>query len=76
VVDTQPAAGGGVVLHLREVAGETTTLDPGNVKTWADIEAAAEVNALGDPIQDGIESLVLKPYDVRFVRLRFAPPGK
>ena len=76
VVDTQPAMGGGVVVHLREVAGETTTLDQGNVKTWVEIEAAAEVNALGDPIQDGIESLVLKPYDVRFVRLRFAPPEK
>jgi alpha-mannosidase len=76
VVDTQPAVGGGVVLHVREVAGETTTLDRGNIKTWADIEAAAEVNALGESIQDGIESLVLKPYDVRFVRLQFALPGK
>ena len=75
VVDTQPAAGGGVVLHVREVAGETTTLDLGNVRTWTDIEAAAEVNALGDPVQEGIESLELRPYDVRFVRLRFASPG-
>jgi alpha-mannosidase len=74
VVDTQPAVGGGVVLHVREVAGETTTLDLGNIKTWTDIEAAAEVNALGESIQDGIESLALKPYDVRFIRLQFAPP--
>jgi hypothetical protein len=47
-----------------------------DVETWADIEAAGEVNALGEAIQDGIESLMLKPYDVRYVRLRFAPSGK
>ncbi len=75
VVNTQPAKGGGIVLHVREVAGETTTLDVGNVKTWVDIEEAAEVNALGDPIQEGIESIALKPYDVRFIRLRFGSPG-
>ena len=74
VVDTRAAEGGGLVFHVREVAGETTTLDLGNIKTWADIEAAAEVNALGDTIEDGIESLVLKPYGVRFFRLWFAPP--
>ena len=76
LVGTRPAPDGGVLLHLREVAGETTTLDLGNVKTSAEIEEAAEVNALGDVIQDGIESLALKPYDVRFVRLRFAPSAK
>ena len=74
VVDTRPAADGGIMLHLREVAGQTTTLDSGNVKTWTDLESATEVNALGDTIQDGIESLELRPYDVRFVQLRFAPP--
>ncbi len=74
VVDTRPAAGGGVLLHLREVAGEAAALDTGNVRTWSPIEAAAEVNALGEPIQEGIESLALKPYEVRFVRLRLATP--
>ncbi|MBN2508394.1 MAG: glycosyl hydrolase family 38 [Verrucomicrobia bacterium] len=74
VVDTRPAAGGGILMHLREVAGETTTLDLDNVKTWTEIESAAEVNALGHLVEDGIESFVLKPFDVRFVRLRFAPP--
>jgi hypothetical protein len=72
VVDTRPAVGGGVMLHLREVAGEPATLDQDNVKTWVPTETAAEVNALGVPIQERIESLELKPYDVRFVRLRFA----
>ncbi len=76
VVDTQPAVDGGVVLHIREVAGQPLTLDLGNVKTWADVEEATEVNALGDPIQEGIESLALKPYDVRFVRLQFASTAK
>ena len=72
VVDTQPAGPGEVLLHLREVAGQKTMLDLGNVITWASVEDAEEVNALGRTIQDGIESLQLKPYDVRFVRLRFA----
>jgi len=71
VVDTRPAAGGGVVLQVREVAGEGVTLDAGNVRTWMPIEAAAEVNALGAVLEDGIESIALKPCDVRFVRLRF-----
>ena len=72
VVDTRPAPGGGVILHLREVAGKSVMLDQSNVRTWADVESADEVNALGKPIRDGIESLELKPFDVRFVRLRFA----
>ncbi|MHC1767299.1 MAG: hypothetical protein AB9869_23975 [Verrucomicrobiia bacterium] len=60
VVDTRPADGGGVVLHLRDVSGETTVLDRSNVKIWTPIGSAAELNALG-----------MKPYGVRFVRLRF-----
>ena len=76
VVDTRPAADGGVLLHVREVAGEPTRLDVSNVKTWTAVEKVAEVNALGDLIHDGIESLELKPYDVRFVRLRFALPAE
>jgi hypothetical protein len=72
VVDTRPAGSRAVVLQLREVAGQATTLDLGNVITWAEITSAAEVNALGNAIEDGIESLVLKPYDVRFVELQFA----
>jgi hypothetical protein len=72
VVDTQPAGERGIILHLREVAGERATLDQDNVKTWADVEYASEVDALGLPIQEGIETLELKPYDVRFVRLQFA----
>lgn len=71
VVDTRPAPGGGVLLHVREIAGHTVTLDSSNVLSWAPIEAAAEVNPLGDVIQDEIESLTLKPYEVRFIRLRF-----
>ena len=76
MVDTRPDPGGGVLLHVREMAGEPTRLDSSNVKTWTDVEAAAEVNALGDVIQDGIESIDLEPYDVRFVRLRLARPAE
>jgi hypothetical protein len=74
VVDTRPAPDSGVLLHLREVAGQTVTLDSDNVKTWEPIEEAVEVNALGVPLRQGIEALELKPFDVRFVRLRFAVP--
>ncbi len=72
VVDAHAAGKGAVVLHLREVAGESTTLDLGNVIAWSSIEAAQEVNALGETVQEGIDSLRLEPYDVRFVRLQFA----
>lgn len=74
VVDTHPAGVGAVVLHLREVAGRKVMLDMGNVITHANVEDAAEVDALGHSIQEGIESLELKPYDVRFVRLQFTLP--
>jgi len=73
-VGAQPGADGDVLFHVREVAGERTMLDLANVKTWANIEAAAEVNAIGDPIEEDIECIDLKPYDVRFIRLRFAKP--
>jgi hypothetical protein len=76
VVDTQPAGTGAVVVQVREVAGQPATLGASNVRAWTEIEAAAEVNALGQVIEDGIESLDLKPHDVRFVRLRLAVPGQ
>lgn len=73
VVDAQPAGRREVVLHLREVAGKATTLDVDNVIAWTEFERAAEVNALGHLVEDEIESMDLKPYDVRFVRLQVAP---
>lgn len=76
VVDTRPAGTCEVMLHVREVAGEAVTLDLGNVRSWQPLEEAAEVNALGRPIAEGIEALDLKPFDVRFVRLRFAPASE
>lgn len=71
VVDTRPGPEGSVVLHVREVAGQTATLDTSNVNTWADLTSAAELNALGETVSDGIESITLQPYDVRFVQLWF-----
>jgi hypothetical protein len=76
VVDAQPALDGGVILHLREVAGRAATLDSGNVRAWTGITAAAEVDALGRILHDGIESIDLRPYDVRFVHIRVAPPDR
>lgn len=74
VVDTQPDGRGAAILHVREIAGEKATLDLGNVRTWGNIEGADELDALGNPIEEGIESIYLKPYEVRFVRLRVRLP--
>jgi hypothetical protein len=72
VVEARPAADGqGIFLHLREVEGQAVTITSEDVSTFAPVEHASEVNVLEEPLQEGIESLSLRPYEARFVTLRF-----
>jgi alpha-mannosidase len=73
VVEARPARDreAGVVLHLRELEGKTTTLTSEDLPTWAGLEGADEVNVLEEPIEEGIQSVTLKPYESKFVRLWF-----
>ena len=41
------------------------------VRTASGIQSADEVNVLEETIQQGIESLTFKPYEVKFLRLMF-----
>lgn len=72
VVEARPArAGDGVFLHLREVEGQEVTLTADDVSAWSEVQGADEVNVLEEVVEPGIESLTLKPYEVKFVHLRF-----
>lgn len=72
VVEARPSrAGNGVFLHLREVEGKEVTLTADDVSAWSEIQGADEVNVLEEVIEPGVESLTLKPYEVKFVHLRF-----
>ncbi len=73
VVEARPSSEreAGVVLHLRELEGKTTTLTAEDVPLWAGLEGADEVNALEQPLEESIQYLTLKPYETKFVRLWF-----
>lgn len=71
VVGARPAfSGDGVLFHVRELEGREVTLDRQRIATGAKILGADEVNVLGQVTREGIESLTVKPLEVRFVRLR------
>ena len=72
VVEARPARGGkGIFLHLREVEGQPATLTQDNLETLPELQGADEVNVLEETLQEGITSLSLKPFEVKFVRLMF-----
>jgi hypothetical protein len=65
LVEARPARQGGVILHLREVAGKTATLALGAPLT--------ELNVLESPIGRTSSSLVFAPYEVKFVKVNPQP---
>jgi alpha-mannosidase len=72
LVEARPMSDGeGIFLHYRETEGRTTTVRPEDVITWAPLQGADEVDALEQPVRQGLESLTFQPYEVRFVRARF-----
>ena len=72
VVQARPTRNGeGILLHLREVEGKPATITEEEVPAAAGIQGADEVNVLEEPIQQGVESLTFKPYEVKFLRLMF-----
>jgi hypothetical protein len=72
LVESRPAAdGGGIRLHLREVGGKTVTLTEAEVISPSPIQGADEINVVERPLQEGIESLTLHPFETRLVRLQY-----
>jgi len=72
IVEARPTRNGdGIFLHLRELEAKPVTITEEEVRTARDIASADEVNVLEEPLQQGIESLSFKPYEVKFLRLKF-----
>jgi alpha-mannosidase len=72
VVEARPTRNGdGIFLHLRELEGKPVTITEEEVRAATGIQGADEVNVLEEVIQQGIESLTFKPYEVKFLRLMF-----
>ena len=72
IVEARPARNGdGIILHLRELEGKPVTITEEEVLASTGIEGADEVNVLEEPLQQDIESLTFKPYEVKFLRMRF-----
>lgn len=72
VVEARPTrAGDGIFVHLREVEGQPVILGASEVSSCVPMQSATEVNVLETRQTAEIESLAVKPYDVRFVELRF-----
>ena len=72
IVEARPTRNGdGILLHLREVEGKPATITEEEIPAAAGIQGADEVNVLEEPIQQGVESLTFKPYEVKFLRLMF-----
>ena len=72
IVEARPARNGdGIILHLRELEGKPVTITEEEVQTATGLAGADEVNVLEGAVQPGIESLTFKPYEVKFLRLKF-----
>lgn len=72
IVEARPTRNGdGIFLHLRELEGKPVTITEQEVIASSEIQGADEVNVLEESLHPGIESLTFKPYEVKFLRLRF-----
>lgn len=72
IVESRPTrTGDGIFLHLRELEGKPVTITEPDLITNSELRSADEVNVLEEVVNEGIESLAFKPYEVKFLRLRF-----
>lgn len=72
VVGCRPAADlKGVVLHLREIAGQPATLARKDIVSAASIARLDEVNVLEQPLQSRLSALNFQPWESKFIKLGF-----
>jgi hypothetical protein len=70
VVEYRPAADlKGIVLHLREVAGQPTTLATKDIVAAAKISRLDEVNVLEQPLKTGLATVTFQPWETKFLKL-------
>ena len=70
MVNARPSSDGkGIVLHLREVNGETTELNFDELLRGTNFKAATEVNVLEAHLAKIKSKMIIKPFEVKFVKL-------
>jgi hypothetical protein len=70
VVEYRPAADlKGIVLHLREVAGQPASLAKKDIASAAKISRLDEVNVLEQPLKTGLDSVTFQPWESKFLKL-------
>jgi len=63
--------GDGIVMHLREVEGKTTSIPVSGIINKNPLKSIAEVNVLEKEISQVTDKIVLKPYDVKFIKIGY-----
>ena len=70
VVECRPAADlKGIVLHLREVAGQPAAVARKDIVAAARISRLDEVNVLEQPLKTKLDTVTFQPWETKFVRL-------
>ncbi len=70
VVEYRPAADlKGIVLHLREVAGQPAALAKKDIVSAARISRLDEVNALDQPLKTKLDTVTFQPWETKFLKL-------
>jgi hypothetical protein len=72
VVEARPMrTSEGVYLHLRETDGKSVVVSASDVTTPFAVSAVDEINVLEEVVSGGLESVSLKPYEVKILRVLF-----
>ena len=70
VVEYRPAADlKGIILHLREVAGQPATLAKKDIVSAARISRLDEVNVLEQPLKTKLDAITFQPWTTNFLKL-------
>ncbi len=63
--------GDGIILHLREVNGKTTSIPVKGIINKVQIKEIKEVNVLENDMNPVVEKIVLEPFEVKFIKIGF-----
>jgi hypothetical protein len=70
VVEYRPAADlKGIVLHLREIAGQPAALARKDIVSAARISRLDEVNVLEQPLKTKLDLVTFQPWEAKFLKL-------
>lgn len=70
VVEYRPSADlKGIVLHLREDAGQPAVLALKDIVSTARIRRLDEVNVLEQPLKTGLDTVTFQPWETKFLKL-------